>query len=154
MDIYFLFGASFPTHFSLSLHPLIYNMVNPSNILCPRCTEKDTIILYSMASCPKVLQTLLLDLSIRPTLLISLSKLLSKRHWEFSPQFDVGVQLKTLIPKLLQVFIRHLSYCGKLFIMVDMTQLMNSFTLTVILPKEAWVSLTYIMNNFFIFKYL
>ena len=96
-----------------------------------------TPILYSIASCPKPLYNQ--SELVNPNYSFNMPfKISLKKPLEAFFSIPNGVQLKTLLPTILEVFLKHLSYCRRQVFHDDgFDKVNNSLTLTVILPLAS-----------------
>ena len=95
-----------------------------------------TPILYSIASCPKPLYNQ--SELVNPNYSFNMPfKISLKKPLEAFFSIPNGVQLKTLLPTILEVFLKHLSYCRRQVFHDDGFDKVNCDLLTVILPLAS-----------------
>ena len=102
-------------HFFLHSNPTIHRIGNAPNILCLRYKAREESHTHFMFYCklskttPDFISELInLNYFFNVTFKISLKAIIMGA----SSQFYAGIELK-ILPTLLEVFLRHLSYCGR-----------------------------------------
>ena len=99
-------------HFSLPLNPAIHRMGNSPTTLCPRCKESDETHPHFIFQC-KLSQTTLnfINELINRNCTFQ-SPFIFKMHQRNSSHSHDGMKLE-ILPTLIEVFIRHLSFCRR-----------------------------------------
>ena len=102
-------------HFALPLNPALHRMGNSPSTLCPRCKESDETHPHLIFQC-KLSQTTLKFINelINRNYTFQLPFKICIRHIVMgsSSHFHDGVKLE-ILPTLVEVFLRHLSFCRR-----------------------------------------